>query len=131
MTSTPFPFFVGLPGPDKKITFKDAEFRFTTKSARQIERASGSNVDVLLARGQSVELMVLLVCYGLTWNDDEMTEEKAVDLIDEFVDAGGSTRELLRTLYVALTQSGVYGKPEDNTKKGKKAAKGSERPTAA
>lgn len=122
MTSTPFPFFVGDPDPADKTKFqmKDAEFRFTTKAARQIERASGSNLDVLLARGQSVEGLVLLVCYGLRWNDDEMNEEHAVELIDEFVDAGGNTTDLLKTLYAALSQSGVYGKPAEKAPKGSK-----------
>lgn len=122
MTSITFPFFVGMPKPDKSIALEDAEFRFTTKAARALEGAAGCGITFLLAKGQTVELTVLLVCYGLQWQPQlKMTEAKAVDLIDEFIDAGGNVTALSEALYKALDSSGVYGKVDD--KKG-----GGERP---
>jgi hypothetical protein len=112
MTSTTFPFLVGVPGADKTIPFRDAEFRFTTKHTRKLEDACGGNIDWVIARGQSVKAMVLMVCYGLLWQDKQMTEDKAADLIDEFIDAGGDVIELSTALYKALGASGVYGKPK-------------------
>lgn len=119
MTSVTFPFFVGLPGDDKKIPLLDAEFRFTTKTTRAMERSAGNGISWVIARGQSVEALVLLVCYGLQWKKwpkgkttAEMTEDWAVDLIDAFIDAGGEVEELSKAVYKALDQSGVYGKPK-------------------
>jgi hypothetical protein len=119
MTSVTFPFFVGLPGDDKKIPLLDAEFRFTTKTTRAMERAAGAGISWVIAKGQSVEALVLLVCYGLQWKKwpkgkalAEMTEDWAVDLIDAFIDADGEIEELSKAVYKALDQSGVYGKPK-------------------
>jgi hypothetical protein len=121
MTSVTFPFFVGKPDPDtKKITFKDAEFRFTTKTSRQLEISAGCGIEWLIARGQSVHTLILLVCYGLMWNKNlKMNEDKAIDLIDAFVDAGGDTSELTKACMKAMNSSGVYGLPEqkDDEKK--------------
>jgi hypothetical protein len=119
MTSVSFPFFVGMPGEDKTISLVDAEFRYTTKFTRQLERAAGTGLSWLIARGQSVECAVLLVCYGLKHlgkvpfrgKQIEMTEDVAVDLIDEFIDAGGDVKALSEALYKGLNASGVYGKP--------------------
>lgn len=113
MTSVTFPFFVGAPREDKTLPLLDAEFRYTTKTARQLERVSGGNgIASVIARGQFVESLVLFVCYGLKWKDAQMTEDKAVDLIDAFVDVGGDTVKLRSACIKALNASGVYG-PDD------------------
>lgn len=111
MTSVSFNFRVGLPDADKKITLEPVEFRFTTKSARLLERACNGNIEQVLGRGKSAEASVLLVCYGLLHADSKMTEDKAAGLIDEFIDAGGDVVELVVALYKALNASGVYGRP--------------------
>src|SRR5688572_17940377 len=128
MTTETFPFFVRLPTADKTIPLLDAEFRYTTKAVRQLERAAGTSILLLLSSGRTVEALVLLVCYGLKWKSlkahglkrlgadgkplAEMTEDVAVDLIDEFIDAGGNTGDLSNALYKALNTSGVYGRAE-------------------
>lgn len=112
MTSVTFPFFVGKPREDKTLPFEDAEFRYPTKSARQLERAAGAGISFVIARGQFVESLVLMVCYGLRWNDPKMTEDKAIDLLDQFVDAGGDARQLRDACIEALNASGVYGRKE-------------------
>lgn len=120
MTSVTFPFFVGPPNEDKTLSFKDAEFRFTTKYTRQLERAAGSGLGWIIGRGQSVDALVLLVCYGLKWKPVEyrgkkveISEDIATDLIDEFIDAGGDVTSLSAACSKALKESGVYGKPEE------------------
>lgn len=113
MTSVPFDLNVAILNErGKNERFDTVEFRFTTKSARALERAAGSGIAWLVARGQSVEALVLLVCYGLQWQFPKMTEQKATDLIDAFVDAGGDTKELSKAAMRALEESGVYGKPD-------------------
>ena len=127
MTSVSFPFKVGVPGPDKKIPLIDVEFRFTTKTARQLERACNGNIERVLGLGRSVDASVLLVCYGQRWREDAqyLTEDEAADQIDEFISAGGNVTDLTVALYKALNESGVYGKPEEPqrpTARGKRKA---------
>jgi hypothetical protein len=115
MTSVTFPFYVVPPRADKpELTFRDAEFRYTTKTSRRLERAAGCGIATIIARGQFVESIVLMVCYGLQWKDQKMTEDKAVDLVDEFVDAGGDVVKLREACIDALNKSGVYGKVESD-----------------
>lgn len=111
MTSVSYPFKVGTPNADKTIPRLDVEFRYNSRAARLLERACNGNIDQVLGRGKSVEASVLLVCYGLLHADPKMTEDKAADLLDEFIDAGGDVVDLTVTLYKALSASGVYGKP--------------------
>lgn len=119
MTSVTFPFFVGKPREDKSLPFEDAEFRYTTKFARQLEASAGQGIAFVMARGQFVESLVLFVCYGLKWTDKKMNEDKAVDLIDAFIDAGGNAQHLRDACLKALNASGVYGPDEtaDSDKK--------------
>lgn len=135
MTSVTFPFFVGKPDPDtKKITLKDAEFRYTTKTARALEQSAGVGIEWLVARGQNVLVLVLMVCYGLQWDPKQkMTEDRACNLIDEFIDAGGSVEELSKACFKALKLAGVYGPPEEDEETGeKKDAEGDDkRPLAS
>lgn len=114
-TSTIFPFLVGLPTADKTVPLLDTEFRYTTRSVRAMERSAGCGLAMLQAQLRSVETLVLLVCYGRTFDDRKMTEDKATDQIDEFLAAGGSVTELADALFKALNASGVYGKPRDET----------------
>lgn len=120
MTSVSFNFKVGLPNADKQIPLEPVEFRFTTRAARQLERACNGNIEQVLGRGKSAEASVLLVCYGLMWADPKITEDKAASMIDEFIDAGGDVVDLVVALYKALNASGVYGRPA------KPAAEGSD-----
>jgi hypothetical protein len=107
-TSVSFPLRPGKP---------PVEFRFTTKFARQMERAGGAGINYIIAAGRSVDALVLATCYGLKHKMPKMTEDLAVDWIDEFIEAGGSTKDLSEAVYKALNLSGVYGpnetKPSD------------------
>lgn len=123
MTSVPFELNVTITTETgKKEQYGEVAFRFTTKSARALERAAGSGLAWVIARGQSVEALVLLVCYGLQHLFPKMTEAKATDLIDAFIDRGGDVAELSKAAHQALNASGVYGKPE---------GEGDARPTTA
>jgi hypothetical protein len=101
--TVPFPLI-----PDQP----DVEFRFTMKTARALERACGNGLDHLLMQGKTVEGLVKLVCYGLQWQDARLTEDKAVELIQTFIDHDGDTVALIRAARKALDESGVYGRPE-------------------
>jgi hypothetical protein len=87
----------------------DVEFRFTIRAARDLERTAGCNYQTLLARGQQVEAVVLLTCFGLRHADKTMTPEKATDLVDTYVEAGGNVVKLYEALQEAMNYSGVYG----------------------
>lgn len=94
------------------------EFRFTIKSARALERAAGCNYTMLIARGQQIEAICLLVCYGLRHQkkDAALTVDQATDLVEAFVDRGGNIVELFEALLLAMHRSGCYTpKPLDDT----------------
>lgn len=115
MTTVDFPFYPETDDADK-TTFKDARFRFTIRSTREMEKSAGCGVGMLQMRMQSVEVVVLLVCYGLRWNDKKMTEDKAVDLVDAYLAAGGDVVKLSGALVKCLNTSGVYGKPDPDAR---------------
>lgn len=124
MTSVPFDLQVIIrPESGKPERYDTVEFRFTTKHARALERAAGSGISWLLMRGQTVEALVLLVCYGLQWQYPKLTEEKAILIIDAFLERGGNTRALSEAVQQALQVSGIYGRDEE-------APEASERPLA-
>jgi hypothetical protein len=85
----------------------DVEFRFTFKTARQLELSAGCNFQTLLARGQQVEAVAQLTCFALRHDDKTMTIEKAVDLIDAYIEKGGDIVKLYLALQEAMNHSGV------------------------
>jgi hypothetical protein len=115
MTTVDFPFGVKK-NSEGEASFVDVRFRFTIRTARELERASVVGLSLLLARGQTVEALVLLVCYGLKWERKTMNEDHAVNLLDQFVEAGGNVNSLAEALRKALNESGVYGPSATATK---------------
>lgn len=115
MTSVPCELNVTIATNGKKETFETVQFRFTTKTARALERAANTGIGWLIAQGRSVEALVLMLCYGLQWQYPKMTEDKAVDIIDAYLEAGGNTKVLSEAVTKALHESGVYGREEDTT----------------
>jgi|SRR6185436_5340358 len=101
MTSVSFPLIPNQP---------DVQFRFTIKTACDLDDASTHGIQLLVKNGQTTKALVLLTCYGLRHLDHRMTEAKAMDLIQRYVDAGGDTTELFAALIKALQASGVFGK---------------------
>lgn len=102
MTIVEFPLKPNLP---------PVKFKFTIPSTRRMELAAGAGVDMLRLRGQSIYAMVLMTCYALQWQDKLMTEEKAADLVQKYLDDGGDVVALSNALVKALNESGVYGQP--------------------
>lgn len=103
MTTVEFPLKPGAP---------PVKFRFTIPNTRALELAAGCGIELLRLRGQTVHALVLMTCYGLRWNDKRMTEDRASELIQEYLDADGSVEELSKALVKAMNGSGVYGEPE-------------------
>lgn len=100
-------------------------FRFTIKAAREMERVAGCNYQSLLGQSRQIEAICLMTCYALKHDDPKMTVDKAVDLVDAFVDKGGNIVELYEALQNAMNHSGVYGPPP------KDEEEGTPRPTSA
>lgn len=112
MTTVEFPFGVKKSKDEDghvSYSFIDTRFRFTIRTARELELASVVGIGQLLAQGQSVRSVVLLVCYGLKFERKRITEDDAINLLDEFVEAGGDVKALTEALTKALAESGVYG----------------------
>jgi hypothetical protein len=103
MTSVPFPLIPGKP---------DVDFRFTITTARQLDKASEYGVQVLLKNGQTTDAIVLMTCYGLRHINPKMTESKAEELIQQYIDHGGDAMDLFNALFKALQASGVFGKTD-------------------
>ena len=103
-TSKKYPFIPNKP---------PVEFKFTVPTTLELEEAAGMSIDMLRLRGQTLRALLLLVCYGLKWDDASMTEGRAKKMLSRFVDTGGNVAELTKALVEALNLSGVYGLPED------------------
>lgn len=88
-------------------------FRFTIKAARDMEKAAGCNYQKLIEDTRQIEAICLMTCYGLKHDQPKMTLDKAVDLVDAFVDKGGSIVDLGIALQKAMLKSGCYGTPID------------------
>jgi hypothetical protein len=101
MTTVPFELIPGKAPVD---------FRFTIKTARELDRASTHGITTLLRNGQTTDALVLMTCYGLRHADHRMTETKAEELIQRFVDEGGNAADLLKALTEAIQASGVWGR---------------------
>ncbi len=102
--TVPFPLIPGQP---------DVEFRFTIKTARDLERATRQfgGIAGLNMRGSNVEALVVCTLFALRWNKPKLTEDTVVDMIQTFVDDGGDVVVLTNAVMKALGESGVYGKP--------------------
>lgn len=92
------------------------EFRFSIRTARDLERACGSNYTMLLARGQQIEAICLLTCYGLRHQkkDARLTVDQATDLVEAYIDRGGSIVALYEALQEAMNRSGCYRTREED-----------------
>jgi hypothetical protein len=92
----------------------DVEFRFTIKTARLLERATRQwgGISGLTMRGNNVEVLVTVTHHALLWNKPKLAEDKVIDWIQDFIDAGGNVIDLTQALTKALDASGVYGRPE-------------------
>lgn len=87
----------------------DVEFRYTIKAARALERQAGCNYQMLFARGQQVEAVCLLLWAALLHVDPKLTTEKAVDIVEGYVDRTGNILPLYEALQKAMNASGCYG----------------------
>lgn len=87
----------------------DVEFRFTIRAARALERAAGCNYQTLFARGQQVEAVCLLLWAALLHADPKLTQDKAVEIVEQYVDRTGNILPLYEALQKAMNASGCYG----------------------
>ena len=93
----------------------ESVFYFNIRAVRRLEQRSGVGIDLLRARFQAVEVLVLLVTFGLRHAEPNLTEEQAEDYIQAFIENGGDTMQLLEAVDKALSGSGVYGRPKNPT----------------
>lgn len=118
MTSVPFELNVTISVETqnriRKETYETVEFRYGTKEAYELEEAAGMGIAWLRAQGKSIKAMVLLVCYGLKQQYPKMTQQKAIDIIQAYLDRGGNVKELSDAASKALLDSGVYGREEES-----------------
>ncbi len=111
--TAPAPFRIK---PDAEIP---VEFRFSIKSAREMERIAGCNYTKMFLDTRQIEAICMMVCYGLRHEDPTLTIDKAADRVDAFIEDGGNILDLYKALQKAMDYSGVYGPPvkdEDETR---------------
>lgn len=108
MTSVSFPFY---PKPDG--TWMNGEFRYTVKAVADLEKAAGMDVALMRAGIGRVRTLILFLCYGQRYRDDALTEKKAEQQLQRFIDKGGDVAKLTEALVDALNKSGVLGKDDE------------------
>ena len=107
-----YPFIPSKPDDDGVVSWRDVEFLYTVKAAKDLEEIAGTSPYLLSLRGQSVKATVLMVWHGLKHADASMNENKAVNMLQRYLDAGGKLKGLNEALVKAMNESGVYGEPD-------------------
>jgi hypothetical protein len=92
---------------------KPRQLRFTVTALTSLEEQAGCGIRELLSRKQDVYATVLLLRYGLEWADRSMTQKRAAQLLQTFLDEGGDITTLWEGILKALNQSGAYGRIGD------------------
>lgn len=107
-----FPLIPGKANGDGTVPWKEVEFLFTVRAAKDLEEVAGTSPYLLSLRGQSVKATVLMVLFGLRHADAAMNESRAVALLDKYLKGGGKLKPLNEALVKAMNESGVYGDPD-------------------
>lgn len=79
--------------------------RFRHNDLADLEVASGKGVGELMS-GQSFHGIRMLLAYGLRWDDNKMTPTKAGQLIDGYMEQGGTLEEVVDKILDAMRGSG-------------------------
>ena len=89
---------------------KERTLRFDYNSIADIEEKTGNGIGVLLSE-QRVGLHTLRLLYsgGLKHEDKDMSVVKAGKLLNDYLQSGGSWKELGDKLSQALDESGIMG----------------------
>jgi hypothetical protein len=91
---------------------KHRQIRFRHNDLADLEVQSGKGVGELMS-GQTFHGLRLLLCYGLRWRDHKMTPTKAGDLIQGWIDDGGTFEDLTEKVLDALRLSGYLKSSTD------------------
>ena len=95
------------------ITFdKPRKIRFDLNALVEVEAIAGKSLTALLG-DLSLTTLRDLTWAGLKHEDRRLTRERAGQLLQGYLEAGGTTEELITRLVDALEQSGVF-KPSPN-----------------
>lgn len=96
------------------ITFdKPRHIRFDLNALVEIEAISGKSLTTLLG-DLSLTTLRDLTWAGLKHEDRRLTRERVGDLLQGYLENGGTTERLIEQLVDALEQSGVF-KPRGNS----------------
>lgn len=106
-----------------KVGEKELKLRITGQNIAMLERKLGRNpVDILVASSEThlpmVSDMVAMLHAALQAMEHGYTEDKVWQLYDDYVDAGGDMKQLLKLLTDVLEESGFI--PREDAKEAKK-----------
>lgn len=95
-----------MPRPYIEIELdKTRRLRFRHNDLADLEVASGKGLAELMG-GMSFQAIRMLLSYGLRWKDTQMTPFRAGDLIDVWIENGGTLESLTEKILDALRASG-------------------------
>ncbi len=89
---------------------KPRKVKFGSAAVLEFKRVSGFDI-ASVGRDIGLATIIYLVYAGLYGCDPSTTLEHTSDLIDSYVDAGGSSVELGKAIGEALVASGWLGRP--------------------
>lgn len=114
MESFPLPAVDGMTWP--------GGLRFTYGSLLALEREQGKGIRKLFLAQSDFEIVGLLVTYGLRAASPKITLPQATNLIDKYLENGGTLNEIYRVALEALNGSGILrglngspAEPEDES----------------
>lgn len=94
---------------------RDRELRFTINSLSMVQGLLGKPLgDVLIDSGRLGLVEVRALLWGaLSTSDTKLTTAKVGDLMQEFLERGGSYKDLKEAVDLALMESGLLPKGEE------------------
>lgn len=82
------------------------ELRYGVNALCILEEKIGKSLAEILGKGMGISMLRMVWWAGLVWDDKELTEEAAGNLMDEFMASGHAFGEVSDLITQALLQSG-------------------------
>lgn len=93
---------------------RERKLRFTINGLIDLEQALGAPLGVALMNRSQLRTARALIWKGLQHEDKRLTEERVGELLQDYLEQGGSLKNLTDTITEALKLSGIMPDNDDD-----------------